>query len=423
MTDSELAESRTPREPSSGRRGTNLPRMGDYNSLVVLDRIRRSRAGISRVEIAAATGLSVQTISNLVARLLEEGMIGEGARAGVGRGKPRTLLHARADAAHAIGLHVDPLTITFVLLDLTGAVVHRVLERTPERLEDAIALMAERVVELSVRVPAATLRGLGVAAPGPIDAVEGRVVHPPLLSDWGDVPLRSRLATLTGLPTILDKDVTAAMAAELWQRHHDLGGTTLFSYLGYGVGFAFAREGELLPGSSRNAGESGHLIVDPDGPECFCGRRGCLGVSSSLEHLISRGVALGVLEPFDGEPEPWQEDVAMSRLAEKAEAGDSAALEILRTAGRQIAHGIVLVADLLDADRVVFGGLNWERLAPYITAAVTAEFAASGTMRELHEVAVEGSELGPWVGAVGAASLVLDEAFTPKPSALVAQLG
>jgi predicted NBD/HSP70 family sugar kinase len=118
---------------------------------------------------------------------------------------------------------------------------------------------------------------------------------------------------------------------------------------------------------------------------------------------------------------PTELDAAMARLTAAAEDGVRAAVDVMERAGRRLARGIVIVTDLIDADSVVVGGANWERLAPYLTSAARLEFAGHATMRELHGVGVDGSAVGLWVGAVGAASRVLDAAFTPHASLLVAQ--
>ena len=404
-----------------GRRGTNLPRMGDYNQRVVLDQIRRSRAGVSRVELVAATGLSAQTISNVVTRLVELGLVVEGDRQILGRGKPRTMLHLRAEGGFALGAHIDPVLVTLALVDLTGAVRVQSVVETPFGPDAAVAVIAQQVAELieAAGVDRSQILGFGVAAPGPIDADRGHVIHPPLLAGWGDYPLRDRVAQATGFETVIEKDVSAAMAAELWQGQHNLAGTTLFAYLGFGIGFAFSRHGELLPGTSRNAGEIGHLIVDADGPQCDCGNRGCIGVSASLATLVGEAVDAEVFPADTPRETPRELDAGMAALVAAGAEGNEAAIEILATSARRIAHGIMVVADLLDADHVVFGGVNGDRLEPYLLEAASTEFSSHASLRELHGVGVGGSAVGTWVGAVGAASIVLDAAFTPKASTLV----
>src|SRR3954468_8799970 len=87
-------------------RGTNLPALGGYNQTLILDLVRRSREGISRVELAEQTGLSAQTISNVSRRLLDDGLIREGGKQIAGPGKPRTILHLEPTARYAVGVHL-----------------------------------------------------------------------------------------------------------------------------------------------------------------------------------------------------------------------------------------------------------------------------------------------------------------------------
>ena len=114
------------------RRGTNLPRMGDFNQTVVLDVIRRAGGGLARAEVARRTGLSPQTVTNVARRLLDLGrVVEEGEAARTGPGRPGPLLRLSAPSRYAVGVHLDPATMTFVLLDLSGAVVAQAQVPTP----------------------------------------------------------------------------------------------------------------------------------------------------------------------------------------------------------------------------------------------------------------------------------------------------
>lgn len=118
------------RQPTP-RRGTNLPRMGDFNLTVILEAIRRSSGGLSRVELAQIVGLSPQTISNISRRLLDQQLIMEAGKEGSGPGKPRTILRLNPAGMYAVGVHLDPAVITFVVLDLLGDVVRHSRMATP----------------------------------------------------------------------------------------------------------------------------------------------------------------------------------------------------------------------------------------------------------------------------------------------------
>src|SRR5690606_624439 len=101
-----------------GRRGTNLPRVADFNQAVILDAVRHAPGGLSRVELAELTGLSAQAVSNITRRLLSRELITEAGTLPAGRGKPRTLLRLHRTGHFAVGVHVDPTVTTVALLDL-----------------------------------------------------------------------------------------------------------------------------------------------------------------------------------------------------------------------------------------------------------------------------------------------------------------
>ena len=152
-------------------RGSNLTRLGGFNQTVLFDAIRRAPAGISRVELVSETGLTAQTVSNIVRRLLDEGLVVEGGRVqSAVRGKPRTLVRVRPEARHALGVHVDPATLTVVLIDVAGEVRRYARRRTPQaqRPEDVVAVVADEVqrVLAASDVDPATVLGLGVAEIG-----------------------------------------------------------------------------------------------------------------------------------------------------------------------------------------------------------------------------------------------------------------
>lgn len=151
------------------RRGTNLPRMGDFNQSVILEAIRRSGEGLSRIELVEATGLSAQTVTNITRRLLDDGFIREAGRTINGPGKPRVTLRLIAESRFSVGVHLDPAIMTFVLLDLSGAVVRRMAVRTPKkdprRIVEAMATTIDSLIT-AAGVDRSRIAGVGVAAPG-----------------------------------------------------------------------------------------------------------------------------------------------------------------------------------------------------------------------------------------------------------------
>ena len=407
------------------RRGTNLPRVAGFNQTVILDVVRRADSGLTRAQLARRTGLSAQTVTNATRRLLEQGLVreeGESSRPGPGR--PGTLLHLDPSARYAIGVHLDPAVMTFVILDLAGTPVAQSQMPTPvpEQPDQVVVGIVGAIEDLiaSTEIDRSLLLGVGIAAPGPIDIDRGVVLDPPHLPGWHGVPLRDDVATGTGLAVLLDKDTIAAASAHLWNPGVHRSTEFAFFYLGTGVALSLVIRDEVVRGVSGNAGESGHFVVDPTGPDCECGKRGCLGAVLRAEILVQQGLAAGVELPEPGDmSDPRNVDVAFSALCAAADEGDERAVAVLELAGRRLGMASTVITDLCDLDTVIVGGPLWSRMErhamPGMSKLVSEHHVPSGA----HSVAVLGSPLGTQVGAVGAGCLVLSQAFTPRPSDLM----
>lgn len=400
-------------------RGTNMPRVGSWNQRVVLDRLRRSPDGVTRAELAAASGLSPQTISNLVRRLDADGMVAERGMAPVtGPGKPTTVLGLRPDGLHAVGVHLDPLVITFVVLDLENRVVARLQRRTPAggqrgRVLGVITAGVRRVLAES-GIDTERLAGVGVAVPGPVDARSGTLLAPPMLPGWHRVSLRSDLSERLGLPVWLDKDVIAAAVAESWMRGSGAA-NFVYWYLGSGMGAGLVHRGEVLRGSSNNAGEIGHLAF---GQPCDCGRPGCVVDGLDPGKLVAVASRHGLVEPV--RPDDHRGiDRATRELCRLAGEGDASAARLLKQLAQLVSRALTGVCDLLDLDLVVFGGPYWSVLEPWLSEVVPTELAGRQTSGRVHELTVAGTVLGEDAGAVGAGSMVFEEVVGLRPGSLM----
>nr|WSZ21074.1 ROK family transcriptional regulator [Streptomyces canus] len=399
--------------------GTNLPRVGGYNQAVVLDAIRTT-GQVSRVELAALTGLTNQTVSNVVRKLLEAGLVAESGQAPSSGGKRRTLLTLRADGACAVGVHLDPEAAVIVVVDLAGEVIgSRRLRLTdpgdPADVVDRIARTTGRLLDRSA-VDRTRLLGLGVAAPGPLDGSTGAVVSPPNFPGWGRVPLADMFADATGLPVALDNDATAAAIGERWIGGADRAGSFLFLYLGTGVGAGIVLNNTVLHGDSSNAGEFGHMAVEPGDRICHCGAMDCLGPYVSPAAIIDDLLRLHGRTAADrigltGTPNSVHHDWKALRRAARAD--DPDACDVVRRAARRIGEAARGAASLLDVSRVVLGGEALRGIEPIIREEVEAAVNRTSVARTIRAVAVEQSVIGETVGAVGAASLVLHGNYAP----------
>lgn len=399
------------------RKGASLTGMANYNEKVVLHAIRTCGGGISQTEIVDRTGLATQTVSVIVSQLLAKGHVKVGGVQPVGRGRPRTILELVPESRFAIGIHLDPALVTAVVLDLAGEVVehthsHEVLGDDPATAVPAIAGLARDLVR-DAGIDANRIVGACVAAPGVVDAELGGMVRPLWMPTWDRYPIRDRIAELLALPVGFVKDTLAAVTGETWLRAASDDSSLVFLYLGTGVGVGVAINGDVLGGSSGNGGEIGRLLVAlgrSDADDAYAGR----GMDNDPGILSQRAIDSGAM-PGDADTTSTLAgiDAAFRRLCRLAVTGHPRARALLTEAGARLAGAAAAVAEIVDADEVVYGGPYWELVREIY------EPAAIATMRALsehgpHQVRVSGTSMSQDVGAIGAAAWVLDGHYVPR---------
>jgi len=230
-----------------------------------------------------------------------------------------------------------------------GAVMEAVRVPTPQTGPEAVA---DAIGELVRRLGPLPPGRVGVAVPGPLSVREGVVFEPPNLKGWRDVPLRGMLEERLGRPVVLENDANAAAVGEWWcgagrgSRH------LVYVTVSTGVGGGLVLDGRLYRGATDTAGEIGHVLVDPEGPVCSCGRRGHLeGIASGP--AIARWVQERIRE---GRPSVLATGRPFSarEVAEAAEAGDALAREAFERAGRYLGWTVAGLLNLVNPE--VVGG-------------------------------------------------------------------
>jgi predicted NBD/HSP70 family sugar kinase len=273
------------------RRGRSRRKAGPgdarrHNRALVLRTVFR-QGPLSRADLARVTHLTRVTTSDLAAELLAEGLVEElGTRIDQGVGKPATLLGVVPDARLTITLDLsDDERFRAALVDLAGKVLDR---RTAERDGRTGAAAVEMALALAADLAAAAdrpLLGVGVGSPGVVDPA-GTVLEAPNLG-WHDLDLAARLGAGLDAPIHVANDANAAALAELSLGEH-ADRSLLCIKVGQGVGAGVVLDGHLVVGDRFAAGEIGHVVVDPDGEPCACGRTGCLETAIAAPRLRRR---------------------------------------------------------------------------------------------------------------------------------------
>lgn len=309
-------------------------------------------------------------------------------------------------AARAIGVDVGGTKTAALRVTSDGGVEARAVLPTPA--EDQAATLS--TIEAAVHeVLVEGVSAVGVGAAGLVDVRTGVLLSSPNLA-WRDVPLLERLASTFGLPVTVDNDATAAAWAEARLGASRGARDSLFVGVGTGIGGGIVMDGRLLRGAHGFAGEIGHFIVDPTGPVCGCGNRGCWEqVASGL--AISRSAALAVTDHpaslvarlASGDPQRASGEL----VTRAAREGDEIAITILFEIGRRLGEGLAGLVNILDPEVVVVGGGAAESGDLLLDPAREACRAAVEGRDQRPAVPILPAELGNDAGAIGAALLAL----------------
>jgi len=266
----------------------------------------------------------------------------------------------------------------------------RILDRgqTPTRSSDGPDAVIEGIAEAGQaalrRWP--TIASLGIGVPGLYDPAAGTtrfLVNMP--GDWMDRPMAGPVEAALGLPVALINDARAFGLAELRLGAGRGVRSMIGLTLGTGIGGVLAIDGRVHQGHDGTAGEIGHQTIDPDGPLCNCGNRGCLEAFTRADRVAE---ACGTDTP---------ESAVLA-----ARAGDERARAGLARIGRYLGIGIANMVVVISPDRVVLGG-GWSAAGDLLLEPIRAELRLRVRTTDLREVEIVLAELGTWAGAMGAA--------------------
>ena len=332
----------------------------DINQTVFLHLIRE-RQPISRADIAKATGLRPGTVSAIVNRLIRERLVYEGVEGPSTGGRPPKYLYVNAESAYVLAVDVGVTETSYAVSDFNGRILMQKAVVTRGAPESFLTSLAREIKTLiRAQYPRARFEAVGVSVPGLVDRADGSLITSPNLG-WQAVPVRALLEAELKLPVFVENDANAAAFAELWYGPLDeLSTRTLLCVLVVeGLGTGLIINGELHVGTSIGLGGFGHMTVDPNGPPCSCGRRGCWETFASDRATVARYRELTKKSGVR----------TVTQIVSLAGEGDPAALSVIETTARYLGEGIVSLAHGLSPQVIVVGGEiagAWQIIEPII---------------------------------------------------------
>lgn len=382
----------TPAQPASGTNGSSR-RLGirridlstvqlassenarDINRDIVLE-IIRFRQPLSRVELARASGLQPSTISIIVEQLLGEGWIREGAVIRRSRGRPSTMLEV-SDHLVTFALDIRPDRAILAVIDLTGRFLSREIVMTVSEPAGSMKRIIERMKVLRERHSDKRFEGIGVSVPGRVDPETERLLLAPNLH-WLGFDIKSTLEKALKLQVEIENDANACLLAESWYGRLTGVRNAVLVAVSEGIGTAIMSDGQLHSGFHGLAGEFGHISLDPDGPVCGCGQRGCWEIIGSSRAAVR--FYQEARRPKASHPEP----IDIYTLLRLAEENDPAAVEAISRQATILGKGLRLITAALSPELILITGeitSSWQRFGPIIQRELEAAVLAGSPPR------------------------------------------
>jgi predicted NBD/HSP70 family sugar kinase len=376
--------------------------------------ILRTRRRTTRTEIGRLSGLSKGTVAGIVGELLESGFATVGGKLQSGRGRSRALLEFNPAARSVVGIQLADDRCTLVLADLDCTVrlrlVRPLVGTDPRRLID----VAAEAVEEARRLAQAPVMGVGVGTPGNIDPM-GRRVNIAVSHGWRDLPLAELLESRVKLPVLLANRAKVAALGYLRKGEPGSQDSLIYLYLGRGVVAGIVMDGRLYFGRDGNAGDLGHVTVNPDGALCGCGNRGCLHTVAAEDAILAlareKARRLGPHCQLHRMAGGRLGELTVETLIRAAGQGDEATELALAAVGTQVGLVLANLINTLNPDAVVIGGPT-AGFGETLLRPVREEIQRRALVESAAKVDVVASTDDDEAGAVGSAALWIDRAMS-----------
>ena len=377
-----------------------------HNSRLVLRTIYR-QGEISRVDVARQTGLTRTTVSEVVGRFIQEGLVVETGVSQSRGGKPAILLRLDDDARHLVGIDLANSAFRGAVVNLRGKIVQRISLPIQERDGEAALGLVFTLIDQLLKLTDRPILGIGIGTPGLMDPVQ-RVVRYAVNLDWYDLPLGDLLEERYSLPIHIANDSQAAALAEYTFGKQAQVNNLVVIKAGRGVGAGIVLNGELFYGDRHSAGEIGHLRMLAGGERCRCGNTGCLETLVSTRTLLRQARAMAAQEPASylnrlvSSPDEIDGDAVFKAY----QAGDPFVQALIAEAGDYLGIAAAQLAGALNVEQIILSG----RLARYgegVIAPMQKRISQDILPALAGHTRVALSALGDDVVILGAAGLIL----------------
>jgi len=394
---------------------------GNYQWKIRRENLKRiirfiHRKGVtSRTAISQELNLSPSAVTNLIASLIETGLVQENGFGQSLGGRRPTLLKFNKEWGWVIAVKIGVQRIHAGLANLNGELkAKKVFPLHSHDPEEVIHQTTELVASLLAEHPHRNnIIGVGVCCPGIINAESGEVVKAVNLG-WEGVPLKDMLSAHFPWPVFVENVTDAGALGEKWFGSGKDADNLLYVNVGNGIGVGIISHGELYTGYQHAAGEFGHMSIDFSGPPCPCGNRGCLELYASAAAIIRKAnerIKSGEATILHELAIKQERKITCELLSEAAYLGDSLALCIWQETGEILGQAIANLVNLFDPEVVVIGG-GLSLAHPTFFETIAQVIRRTTSFLHPKEIEIRKAFFGKDSGLIGAAALTVEKILT-----------
>ncbi len=333
----------------------------NLNKNAILDLIRFTPGGISRVELSRRMGLTRAAVTAIINDLVRDGLVKEADHWSVPSGRKPIGLEINPDGGKVAGIDIGATHVTGLVADFSARVIEEIeapleIEQGPQ----ACLVQVDHLLRQLLKNASLDLRdihAIGVGVPGPVVTEMGIVSAPPLMPGWDGFPIRDYFLDAWKLPVVLNNDAELGALGE-WAYGAGRGERNLaYIKVGTGIGAGLLLDGTIYSGTTGSAGEIGHITINENGPICSCGNRGCLEALAGGKAIARRAVEavhhgqrtqLSLIQPL--------ETIRAGDVIAAARSGDLLAQHIMAEAGEHLGTAIASLVNLFNPGMIVVGG-------------------------------------------------------------------
>ena len=376
----------------------------EYNSRLVLKTIYQAD-DISRAELSRITRLTRTTVSDIVAGLIDEGLVEEVGIGASSGGKPPVQVSLVENARQIVCVDLSNPEFRGAVVNLRGSILYSEVLPQQNRHGEANLAVVYELIDHLIAHATATILGIAVGTPGLVNSQAGMVLRAVNLG-WTDLPLKDNLQDRYQYPVYISNDSHVAAMAEFTYGHWNKTANLVVIRVGEGIGSGIVLDSQLYDGDGYSAGEIGHLsVVDEGGELCSCGKTGCLETVSSSQAVIREAQRLLAMQ--NGRtPRDEIQELTLEQISARIVQGDAGLSAVIARAGQYMGAVIASLIGILSIQKIILSGDFGQFGQLYLDAVRTeAEKRVLPGMMASTEIAL--STLGANIVLLGVSALVM----------------